>query len=580
MRQSFPIISVHAAVTWQTVGRNLAIHSPVQGRSDTVTLRRLRGGARVAFALVVLALAVVPIGFIAPIDNAGGAPFASPVELNAVVSTADGTERTSAQNVVATPLDANNPADFTVVTGSPRQYLRGVGAALTDSSAHLIAGLDASTRSHLLHKLFDPDKGGLSVVRIVIGSSDFSRQLTSLDDSTTPDPSLAKFSIAHDRTEIIPVLNEILAINPRVTIIAAPWSAPAWMKDTDNILYGQLEKRYESVYADYLVKFLAAYRAEGITVSRISVQNEPAAIQLTSPSMLMSLDQQIRVTQALGPKLAAAGLETRVLVWDHNWCSVVSPGSCGGPAPPQGALDVLQATAGQYPVAGTALHCYGGDQVDANEGLHAQWPNLEIWETECSGGTWQGTRTNAFADSAKRIIRDYGHWATASLLWNLALDPAGGPHTGGCGTCRGVVTVDPAAKTWTPEVDFDVLATVARFAPRGSSALTTSTGDAGPQDVEAVGVCSPTKRPSVIVWNPGAARNVSVRFGSVGFSVSIDGAALSAIQAPASVTCTGSSPLPQVGAPTTSVPDFPKSPYPAPPVQAATPIPTNPRYTG
>src|SRR5690606_5762672 len=159
------------------------------------------------------------------------------------------------------------------------------------------------------------------------------------------------------------------------------------------------------------------------------------------------------------------------LVWDHNWCTATPPGGCTGPAPPQPALDILDATAGGYPVAGTALHCYGGDHLAANNGMHDAWPGLEIWQTECSGGDWNGTRSQAFRGQTTLVVRDYAHWASASLYWNLALDPDHGPHTGGCSDCRGVLTVDPATGTWEPNLDWDVLATVARFAPAGSGAL-------------------------------------------------------------------------------------------------------------
>ncbi|HET8930694.1 MAG TPA: hypothetical protein VFN21_08560 [Acidimicrobiales bacterium] len=506
---------------------------------------RLAGNTVLAACLVAATIAVT--GSVLP---AGGEP-APPLTLGAVVSAADGSQRVVTTDLDVTPLDAADPAQVTVDPHRPRQHLYGVGAALTDASAHLLAQLPIAERDAALRALFAPDEGGLSVVRLVIGSSDFSRTLTSLDDSDEPDPTLSKFSIDADRAEIIPIARQIMTINPAVTFIASSWSAPAWMKTTDNYLFGVLDEQYEDVYADYLTRFLTEYRAAGVPVSRVSIQNEPAAIKLDAPTMTMDTAQQIRVTDALGPKLAAAGLDTRVLVWDHNWCTATPPGGCTGPAPPQAALDILSATDGGYPVAGAALHCYGGDQVAANNGIHAAWPNLEIWQTECSGGDWNGTRSQAFRGQATLVVRDYANWASSSLYWNLALDPDHGPHSGGCTDCRGVLTIDPVTSSWEPNLDLDVLATVARFAPAGSGALTTTLSSV-PSGLEAAATCSPDGRAAVTLWNPGAAATVTVRFGDLGFSVPIGAASLTSVRAPEGVGCDVAPPSTLAAAPTTT----------------------------
>jgi glucosylceramidase len=261
------------------------------------------------------------------------------------------------------------------------------------------------------------------------------------------------------------------------------------MKDPANILYGSLKPEYEDVYARYLVRYLEAYRDEGIPIGWLTVQNEPAAIQLTYPSMIMSSEQQARlVHDDLGPALGAAGLTTQVLIWDHNWCDAQLPGSCAGPAPPSFPFDVLTRVGATAPIAGTALHCYGGDQATANDALHEAWPDLRIWQSECSGGEWQGSRSDAFAATTQLVMTDRNHWSNATILWNLALDPGHGPHLGGCDTCRGVVTIDPTSDTWTPELERDVLATVSRFGGRGSGVLAASVDADARDDVALVAV--------------------------------------------------------------------------------------------
>ncbi|MCB1248780.1 MAG: hypothetical protein KDB36_05210 [Acidimicrobiales bacterium] len=469
-----------------------------------------------------------------PFSRTMAAPVADDsmqVEMDTVVSSADGTSRVRTERLTVTPGSVPGP-EVRVDLAGARQRLHGVGASLTESSAVLIAGLPADERRALLEALFAPDRGGLSVLRVVIGASDFSLEHRSLADSAGPDPELTTFSIERDRRWVLPVLREILAINPDIEIVASPWSAPGWMKTTGLYAWGGLEERYEAAYARYLVAFVEAYRDEGVTVDWLTLQNEPSAVQASYPSMVMLADQQARlVRDHLGPLLVEAGLATRVLSWDHNWCDARPPGGCVGTEPTPFPLDVLAGTGGRYPLGGTAFHCYGGNQAAANELVHAAIPGLQLWHTECSGGTWQA---DPFGDTARLVVRDRNHWSNATLLWNLALDPTHGPHLGGCDTCRGVVTVDPASDSWTPEVDYDVLATVARFGPQGSGALATAvTGE-----VEATAVCSPDGQPAAIVWNPGDAATVTMTFGDLALPVELATRSLTAVQAPEGTTCT------------------------------------------
>lgn len=537
--------------------------------------------------VVVVTVVVVP----PPVVGAGAAAAepAVAVVVDTVVSTADRSARVQAQQRWVVPGVTSGPV-VAVDGDAPRQRLHGVGASLTESSALLIAGLPAEERRSLLEELFAPDRGGLSVLRIVIGSSDFSLEHLGLADSPVPDTELSTFTIERDRRWVIPVLREILAINPTVEIIASPWSAPGWMKTTGVLSWGALEERHEGVYARYLVRFLEAYRAEGIDVDWLTVQNEPAAIQVTYPSMVMAADQQARLLRDhLGPALVEARLPTRVLSWDHNWCDARPPGGCVGTASTPFPLEVLAATGGAHPMAGAAFHCYGGDQAAANDAVHAADPDLQIWHTECSGGTWQ---RDPFADLARLLITDRNHWSNATLLWNLALDPDHGPHLGGCDTCRGVITVDPATDSWTPEVDQDVLATVARFGPQGSGVLeTTASGG-----LEASGVCGPDHRPAAVVWNPAGAMTASVRFDDLALLVELPERSVTAVRAPEGVSCELAPwpPLPEVPvAPATTTTSSAPLPF-TPATGAATvpgaetvtwrqplsPVRATPRFTG
>jgi glucosylceramidase len=493
--------------------------------------------ARAQPVLAVLALA---IGIVAMVQQqptvaravTGGAT--GDVAVDVLQSNADGSVRVAASQRTVTPSPESTTADVAVDLDAARQSLYGLGATLTESSAVLLMALPAERRHEVLQELFDPQRTGLAVLRLVIGPSDFSLTQETLDDSATPDPDLTHFSLARDEASVIPVVQQILAINPNIRLVASPWTAPAWMKAPTNVLYGVLLTQYEDAYARYLVKYLTGFRDHGITIDDLTVQNEPAALQVTYPSMLMNATQQARlVHDDLGPALRDAGLATRVLTWDHNWCNAVPPGGCSGTGTATFPLDVL--ASGDATFAGTAFHCYGGDQAAANESVHAAWPGLEVWETECSGGTWQGSRTDAFRSTVQLVLTDRNHWSNATLLWNLALDPSGGPHLGGCDTCRGVVTIDDANDTWAPELERDVLATIGRFSPAGSKVLASTV--AGGSGLSASAVCSPDRRPAVVVWNPGGARTVTIGFGSTVLPVSVGAASLTAVQAPDDLRC-------------------------------------------
>ncbi|WP_161983001.1 glycoside hydrolase family 30 protein [Candidatus Frankia alpina] len=258
------------------------------------------------------------------------------------------------------------------------QRIEGFGAALTETSARLLRGLPADQRSAVLRSLFDPTEGaGLSVVRIPMGASDFAAGQYTYDDlpAGATDPRLATFSVARDDRAVVPVLREILSINSRVRVMASPWSAPAWMKSSGRLGGGSLRPQWYAAWAQYFVRFVRAYAARGITVSAVTVQNEPGHSDPSYPTMTMSAAEQARfITTRLGPAFAAARLTTNIIGYDHNWDTPTVPSELLG-----------DAAAGRY-LTGIAWHCYRGDWA-AQSQVHARFPAKATWLTECSGGT-------------------------------------------------------------------------------------------------------------------------------------------------------------------------------------------------
>jgi glucosylceramidase len=351
------------------------------------------------------------------------------------------------------------------------QTIDGFGASLTDSSAWLLDHkLAKEQRKELLETLFDQTKGiGLSILRQPMGASDFAWSDYSYDDVAVreKDPTLAKFSIEHDRAYIIPLLKEALSLNPNLKIIASPWSPPGWMKTSQSMIQGALLPEAYASFARYFVKFIKAYADAGIPVYAITMQNEPLHIPGDYPGMGMTaIEQAAFLSDYLGPALRDAGLTTKVLVFDHNWDLIEFP------------VRVLSDPKAAAYAAGTATHCYGGVATAQTE-LHERFPEKEIWMTECSGGEWQ--KGNLLEQQIRLIINSTRNWAKSVVLWNLALDQNHEPYLGGCTTCRGVVTVNHSASPTqvVRTVDFTALAHVSKFLKPGSRRIASNSFDQG-----------------------------------------------------------------------------------------------------
>ena len=383
------------------------------------------------------------------------------------------------------------------------QKVQGMGAALTESSAVLIDRLPATDRARVLQQLFNPVTGaGISVLRVPLGASDFSLSDYTFDDMPwgKTDPTLAHFSIDRDRSHLLPIILAARKINPALTVIATPWSAPAWMKTNVNTHGGQLAPASEDAYARYLTRAVAEYRAAGAPVTALTVVNEPKASPGYSPSMAMTADQQARlVGTLLRPRLDAAGLRSvAVLGYDHNWDDTTYPTAVlTGPY------------AGAF--AGAAFHCYGGDE-SAQSTVAAAAPGKQVWTTECSGGAWSPDfPTNLRWNARHMVVGAFRNLSTASLWFNLALDPSGGPTNGGCTTCRGVLTIDPATGAVTRNVEYWLLAQFGRGVRPGAVRVDSTASN--PTGVQSVAFVNPDGSHALVLYNEGgSAQPVTVRW--------------------------------------------------------------------
>jgi glucosylceramidase len=340
------------------------------------------------------------------------------------------------------------------------QELDGFGAAMTDSSAWLIANeLTAAQRDELMRRLFSPDGIGMSYVRVPIGSSDHALSHYTYDDTCCD---LSDFSLAHDAAYVIPVLQQAKALNPNLKLMGSAWSGPAWMKSPARLNGGRLNAEYADEYAAYLARFVSGYAQQGLPISAVAMQNEPQSVPHDYPGMWMTpADQAALASQHLGPALAGTG--TKILALDHNWALA------------HYAVDVLDDPAARQYVAGTAFHCYGGtpDQQLITRNAH---PDKEILFTECASGGWATDwADNLVWDGVNLLVGATRNWARTALKWNIALDRDGGPHTGGCTNCAGIVTIDRAGGGVTYNHDYYSIGHASKFVRPGAQRIASST---------------------------------------------------------------------------------------------------------
>jgi glucosylceramidase len=367
-------------------------------------------------------------------------------------------------------------------TATRFQTMDGFGYSLTGGSAQLIYKLNKSDRSKLLNELFRSDENniGVSYLRISIGASDLDDHVFSYDDlpelepgnnltnllNTIIDPGLSKFNLDGDRANLIPVLKEILAINPTIKIMGSPWSPPTWMKDNELSKGGSLLKAYYPVYATYFVKYVQEMKKEWISIDAITIQNEPENPGNT-PSMLMtSSEQGDFIKNHLGPAFKEASIATKIILFDHN---------CDHPEYP---IAILNDPDAKLFVDGSAFHMYLGE-INALDSVHSVHPDKNIYFTE----QWTSGKGDFGGDLRWHvktlIVGAPRNWSRNVIEWNLAADENFNPHTpdGGCTLCQGALTINSTTNEITRNVSYYVIAHASKFVTPGSVRVATEVVD-------------------------------------------------------------------------------------------------------
>lgn len=328
------------------------------------------------------------------------------------------------------------PKDPVISINEKKKYQQvdGFGWCLTGGSAQALMKMSAGARTALLQQLFtsDGDHLGSSYLRVTIGASDLNDHVFSYDDlpAGQTDTLLTHFDLGPDKKDVVPVLQEIVRLNPTIKILATPWSAPVWMKDNHDTRGGSLLPQYYAAYARYFVKYIVAMQQEGIRIDALTPQNEPLHPG-NNPSMYMPAAAEAEfIKHHLGPAIKEELLDTKIIVYDHN---------CDRPDYP---LSILKDAEANAYVDGSAFHLYAG-RIDTLSAVHDSFPNKNLYFTE----QWVGAPGNMLQDVdehvRKLIIGATRNWSKTVVEWNLASDSHWEPHTdrGGCDRCLGALTI-------------------------------------------------------------------------------------------------------------------------------------------
>ncbi|MBL7816586.1 MAG: glucosylceramidase [Saprospiraceae bacterium] len=335
------------------------------------------------------------------------------------------------------------------------QTMDGFGYTLTGGSADVINRMKSADKAALLQELFSPNQMAISYLRISIGASDLHATSFTYDDvpKGETDTALKYFSLDKDRKGVIALLKEILTINPKIKILATPWSPPLWMKDTFSFIGGSLQPQYYGVYAQYFVKYIQQMRTEGIDIEAITPQNEPLHPG-NNPSLLMLATQQADfIKNHLAPAFQKANIKTKIIVYDHN---------CDRPDYP---LAILNDPSVKPYVWGSAFHLYAGD-ASALSKVHEAHPDKHLYFTEQYTGIDGQFGGDLHWHIQNVVIGTIRNWSRTAFEWNLANDPKFEPHTeGGCTTCKGALTIGEKVER---NVAYYIIGHASRFVPPNS----------------------------------------------------------------------------------------------------------------
>lgn len=347
------------------------------------------------------------------------------------------------------------------------QKIIGFGGAFTGSTCYNLMKLSETQRRKAMKMLFNDDGLCYNFCRTTIHSSDFSPQIyTYLKEDAE---NLDSFSIDCDREYVIPIINSALMQNKDIMLFASAWTPPAFMKSNNSMFQGgELKESHKQMWADYMVKYLKAYRDEGIDIFAVTVQNEPHAVQTWESCSFTAEQEADFIENYLVPSIEKSELGTKIIAWDHNKERLFDRAN-------EIMSDLSEKS--QEQIFGFGFHWYSGTHFDSVRMTKESYPNKALILTEfCKGDgcTDYEVTVNDTVDFIEEIIGDLNNGTSAICDWNMVLDTNGGPCHNRAFGCKSGIVADLKSNEILCTPLYNAMSHFSRFIKRDAKIIGTS----------------------------------------------------------------------------------------------------------
>ena len=371
------------------------------------------------------------------------------------------------------------------------QEIIGFGGAFTEAAGYCFQRLPKDRQNQFIDDYFSEEGNNYTLCRTHIGSCDFCLDTYSYSNNE----SLSDFNIDRDKKFIIPMMKKAFEKNKDIKMVASPWSPPAFMKSNKKLKHGgKLLDKYKNLWAEYLVKYLTAYKQEGINIDYMTIQNEPKAAQFWESCEYTSKEEQELIKNNIAPALKNNNIDTKLLIWDHNKERVVYR-----------AKEIFDDPEVKDMVAGIGYHYYSGDYFENVKTFKEIYPDKLAIHTEgCTGyeRLWFRKRRRRVPNAeiyAHDIIGDLNNGANGYIDWNMMLDYHGGP-THIHNQCNSPIMLNKKGDNYSKNLPYYYIGHFSRFIKPGAKRIAFSKFN---DSLEVTSFKNPDESIAVVILNRG-----------------------------------------------------------------------------